>query len=138
MKKNPIIIRYVNVGWALVCGENLSLAKPKFSPVALAKAALISLANRVRGVFCFCFFSCGASSLRVKNEPPFCEAKAELTSLSKEYIERRERCWNSNIKSIEQFNYVQLDYKGSFTNINLIGFEEHQSQIATLIQSLSH
>lgn len=135
------IIRYVNAGLACVCGEILSFAKPKISPAALAKWSRV--AKRVRGYFVL-FFSCGATPLRVENEPYFSTDKelrgeTEPSSHSKEYIEQREKCWHDTIKDIEQLkDYILPNYKGKYTDISLKNFEEHPSQIATLIQNLSH
>jgi hypothetical protein len=93
------------------------------------KRAWSRRAKSVRKYFVL-FFSCGASFLR---------GKAELPSHSKEYLEQREKAWFENIQNIEQFkDYAIPDFKGKFTAVNLADSVQHQLQIATLIQNLSH
>jgi hypothetical protein len=125
MKKNPIIVRYVNIGLACVGGKILSFAKPKFSLVALAKAWR-SIAKRVGGCFVL-FFSCGAwilkkSSLRFgKNTfTPFKAGRGETELHSQQSLFEildRER----PIKMVQTKEHYWITYDINSDDMSIVG-----------------
>lgn len=78
----------------------------------------------------FFLFSCGANYLRGNAEPPS-SLKSNMCDMDTFIKEFKEKYY-----SIDEL--VELDSNRKFVDISLKGSEEHQLQISTLIQSLSH